>query len=52
MKMKNIFSVKLLTDSLEGGLEKLTRKGKDRQLLTQWTPTLWADHLCLEAIIR
>lgn len=40
MKMKNIFSVKLLIDSLEGDLEKSTRKVKDKQLLTLWILTL------------
>lgn len=52
MKMKNIFSVKLLIDSLEGDLEKSTRKVKGKQLLILWILTLWANHLCLEAIIR
>nr|BAE42843.1 unnamed protein product [Mus musculus] len=52
MKMKNISNVKPPTDSHGEDLERSTRKVKDKQLSTQWTLTLWASHLYLEATIR
>lgn len=52
MKMKNIFSAKLLIGNLEGDLGKSTKKGSDKQLLIQLILILWGSHLYLEATIR
>lgn len=52
MKMRSIFSVKLLIGSLEEDLGKSTKKGSDKQLLILLTLILWGNHLYLEATIR
>lgn len=52
MKMKNIFSAKLLIGNLEGDLGKSTKKGSDKQLLILLILILWGSHLYLEATIR
>lgn len=52
MKMRSIFSVKLLIGNLEEDLGKSTKKGSDKQLLILLTLILWGSHLYLEVTIR